>query len=208
MRALRRGDVVRWLVLLNTSDLMLDVLHGFLALYFVDVMGATDGRAAFAIAVYTGVGLAGDALMVPLLRRIDGARYLRASALAMLFAFPLFLLLEDSTLKLGVLAGIGVLNSGWYPILKARLYTAMPGQSATVMALESVSGMAGGLLPLSVAAVAQQYGLGPAMWLLLAAPLALLLGVRRADRRTRAGGPDAEGSPPRSGGVRAALPDA
>src|SRR5690606_14936153 len=152
VRALRRGAVLRWLVLLNTSDLMLDVLHGFLALYFVDVMGATDARAAFAVVVYTGIGLVGDALMVPLLRRVDGARYMCASALAMLVAFPLFLLLDDSVLKLGVLACVGVLNAGWYPILKARLYGAMPGQSATVMALESVSGIAGGLLPLSLAA--------------------------------------------------------
>ncbi|MGC9394979.1 MAG: MFS transporter [Anaerolineae bacterium] len=33
-RALRRGDVLRWLTLLQFSDLMLDVLLGYLALYF------------------------------------------------------------------------------------------------------------------------------------------------------------------------------
>src|SRR3546814_5793437 len=41
LRALRRGDVLRWLTLLQFSDLMLDILLGFLALYFVDVVGVT-----------------------------------------------------------------------------------------------------------------------------------------------------------------------
>lgn len=39
MGALRQKEVLRWLVLLEFSDLMLDVLLGFLALYFVDVAG-------------------------------------------------------------------------------------------------------------------------------------------------------------------------
>jgi FSR family fosmidomycin resistance protein-like MFS transporter len=55
----------------------------------------------------------------------------------------------------------------------------MPGQSATVMALDSASGLAGGLLPLAVGIVAQGYGLGTAMWLLAAAPIALLVGLPR-----------------------------
>src|SRR5205823_12674218 len=37
--ALRRGEIRRWLALLELADLMLDVLHGFLGLYFVDVVG-------------------------------------------------------------------------------------------------------------------------------------------------------------------------
>jgi FSR family fosmidomycin resistance protein-like MFS transporter len=177
LRALRRRDVLRWLALLNFSDLMLDVLHGFLALYFVDVMGATGARAAFAIVVYTGVGLVGDALMIPLLRRVDGVRYLRVSAAAMLVVFPVFLLLDDGMAKLALLAAVGMLNAGWYSILKGRLYSAMPGQSATVMALDSLSGVVGGLLPLSVGIIAHRYGLDSAMWLLAAGPVALLAGV-------------------------------
>ena len=45
LRALRRGEVLRWLTLLQFSDLMLDVLLGFLALYLVDVAGATPAQA-------------------------------------------------------------------------------------------------------------------------------------------------------------------
>jgi FSR family fosmidomycin resistance protein-like MFS transporter len=181
-RALRRRDVLRWLTLLEFSNLTIDVLYGFLALYFVDVMGASGARAALAIVVWTGVGLLGDAMLIPLLRRVQGLSYLRASAWLVLVLFPAFLLLHDGLPKLIVLGALGLFNSGWYAILKSRLYSALPGQSATVLALSSVFGTAAGLLPLAIGLVAQQYGLGPAMWLLLAAPVALLLGIPRTWR--------------------------
>ena len=60
--ALRRGEVLRWLTLLQFSDLMLDILHGYLALYFVDVAGMEPAQAAFAVAIWTGAGLIGDFL--------------------------------------------------------------------------------------------------------------------------------------------------
>ena len=62
LRALKRREVLRWLTLLEFSDLMLDVMLGFLALYFVDVAGATFEQAALAVTVWTVVGLAGDHL--------------------------------------------------------------------------------------------------------------------------------------------------
>lgn len=179
LRALRRPEVLRWLTLLEFSDLMLDVLHGYLALYFVDVVGLSGARAAFAILVWTGVGLAGDALLIPLLRRVEGLRYLRASALAVLIAFPAFLLVAGVVPKLLLVGLLGLLTTGWYPILGARLYSAMPGQSATVMAVNSAFGLVSALLPLAIGAFAQRFGLGPAMWLLVAGPIALLIGLPR-----------------------------
>src|SRR5690606_15062234 len=84
LHALRLRDVQRWLVLLQLADLMLDVLQGFLALYFVDAVGVSDAGAAVAVAVWLTAGLVGDALAIPLLARLDGARWLRASAWAAL----------------------------------------------------------------------------------------------------------------------------
>lgn len=179
LRALRRRDVLRWLTLIHFADLMLDVLLGFLALYYVDLMGATEGRAAFVVLVFTGMGLLGDGLVIPLLKRVDGVGYLKASACAILAAYSAFLLMDDTPLKLALLAVVSMLTSGWYSILKGRLYSEMPGQSATVMALDSASGMIGGLLPLSIGIAAQSYGLGAAMWLLAAGPVALLVGLPR-----------------------------
>jgi MFS transporter, FSR family, fosmidomycin resistance protein len=177
LRALRRREVVRWLALLQFADLMLDVLFAWLALYFVDVVGLSGAGAAVAIAVWIGVGLAGDVLLLPLLERVDGVRWLRLSALLTLIVFPAFLLVDGVPGKLALLGLLGILNAGWYAILKGRLYSALPGQTASVMALGSVSGLFGALLPLGLGAAAETFGLDVALWLLLAAPVALLVGL-------------------------------
>jgi FSR family fosmidomycin resistance protein-like MFS transporter len=193
LHALRRREVLRWLVLLELGDLILDVLLGFLALYFVDVVGTSSAQAALAVAVWTGVGLIGDVLIIAVLKRVSGERYLRASAMAVLVVFPTFLLVQAAPAKLALLGALGLLNSGWYSILKSRLYASMPGQSATVLAVSNVSGLAGALLPLTMGLVAEAYGLGIAMWLLLAAPVGVLIGTGdwglggRAHRGVRGG---------------------
>jgi len=181
-QAIRRRDVLRWLVLLQFSDLMLDVLYGFLALYFVDVVGVEAGRAGLAVAVWTGVGLVGDLLMIPLLERVRGLPYLRVSAALVLITFPAFLLAGPFALKLALLGGLGLLNAGWYAILQAQLYSALPGQSGTVLAAVNVGGLFGSLVPLGLGLLAESAGLEAAMWLLLAGPVALLIGIPRRAR--------------------------
>jgi FSR family fosmidomycin resistance protein-like MFS transporter len=176
-RALRRGEVLRWLTLLQFSDFMLDVLLGYLALYFVDVVGVDPAQAGVAVAVWTGVGLLGDALLIPLLERMAGLRYLRFSAALMLGLYPALLLVPGFWLKLVVLAFMGLFNAGWYAILQGRLYAAMPGQSGTVTTLSNVFGLVGGLVPLAIGLIAEGVGLGAAMWALIAGPVALLLGL-------------------------------
>jgi MFS transporter, FSR family, fosmidomycin resistance protein len=179
LSALRRGEVLRWLVLLQFSDLMLDVLLGFLALYFVDVAGLRAGQAALGIAVWSGLGLLGDFLLIPLLEKVRGLDYLRLSVLLELLLFPAFLLTHDLAGKFILLGLLGFFNSGWYAILKGRLYTSMPGQSGTVMTLDNVFGLLGKLLPFGIGLAAQFFGLRLAMWLLLLGPIALLVGLPR-----------------------------
>lgn len=178
--ALRKPFVLRWLVLLEFSNLMLDVLYGFLALYFVDVAGFSVGNAALAVAIWTGVGLLGDFLLIPLVERVRGLDYLRWSVAAELLMFPCFLLLPQPWLKLLLVGLMGFFNAGWYAILKARLYSSLPGQSGTVMALDNVSGLFGQFLPLGIGVVAQTFGLKWAMWLMLAGPLALFFFLPRS----------------------------
>ncbi len=178
-KALRRGAVLRWLVLLEFSDLMLDVLYGYLALYFVDVVGFSVSRAALAVAVWTGFGLLGDFLIIPLLEKVRGLNYLRLSVWVELVLFPAFLLIPNPWVKLVIAGLMGLFNAGWYAILQGNLYSAMPGQSGTVMAVGNVVGLFGKLIPFGIGVVAQALGLGPAMWLLLAGPLALLIGLPR-----------------------------
>jgi MFS transporter, FSR family, fosmidomycin resistance protein len=178
--ALRRREVLRWLAVLEASDLMLDVLHGFLALYLVDVAGLGALEAGLAVGVWTGAGLAGDALLVPLLARVRGLAYLRASAAAVTLVYPALLLAPGAAAKIGLLAVLGLLNAGWYAIPKARLYGALPGRSGTAIAVGSAGGFAAALIPLALGAVADRAGLAPTMWLLVASPLLLLALVPRS----------------------------
>jgi FSR family fosmidomycin resistance protein-like MFS transporter len=177
--AFRSLAVIRWLLLLEASDLMLDVLHGFLALYLVDVAGLGAVEAGLALGVWTVAGLAGDVLLVPLLARVQGVVYLRASAVVVVLVYPAFLLVDDVGVKLALLGGLGLLNAGWYAIPKAGLYAALPGRSGTALAIGSVTGLVGSLLPIALGVLAERFGLETTMWLLLAGPLALLLGLPR-----------------------------
>lgn len=135
LRAIRRREVIRLLVLLETTDLLLDGFHGFLALYLYDVVGETQAVAALGVGIWTGAGLVGDWLLLPLLRRTTGDRVLRATAFGSLAAYPAFLLVPSLAAKLALLAALGLLNSGWYAIPKAWLYDALPGRSGTAVAV-------------------------------------------------------------------------
>jgi MFS transporter, FSR family, fosmidomycin resistance protein len=177
--ALRRVAVLRWLVLLELSDLMLDVFGAFLALYLVDAAGLSGAEAGLAFALWTGAGLAGDALLLLVLRRFSGLAYLRASALIVAVLFPVFLLVEPLGAKLATLAALGVLNAGWYAIPKARLYAELEGQSGAVLTLGTVTGLIGGTFPLALGLLAGAVGIEVALWALLIAPIALLVGLPR-----------------------------
>ena len=179
IRALRRGAVVRWLSLLQASDLLLDVLHGFLALYLVDVAGHSPAEAAVAVATWTVAGVAGDILLLPLLERVSGTRHLRTTALMAAIVYAAFLLLPGRAVQLPLLALLGLLHAGWYAILAARLYESMPGRSATVNTVGNAFGLVGSLIPLGLGVVADRLGLSVAMWLLIAGPVALLVGLHR-----------------------------
>jgi FSR family fosmidomycin resistance protein-like MFS transporter len=191
LQALRRREVIRWLAILELADLMLGVLVAFLALYLVDVVGLTPASAAVAVGVWTASGLAGDALLLPVLARVDGLRYLRACVPVVAAVYPAFLLAPGLWPKLVLLALLGVLNAGWYAIPKARLYAELHGRSGAAIALGNVAGLAGGAVPLAVGVLAEAAGLATAMWALLLGPLALLVllhssRVQGSDTRTMA----------------------
>jgi FSR family fosmidomycin resistance protein-like MFS transporter len=151
-----------------------------MALYFVDVVGTSPALAGTAVVIWSGVGLLGDALIIPVLERVRGLTYLRFSALAKLVLYPAFLLVPWVEAKLVLLGLVGLANAGWYAILQGQLYSALPGRSGTAMAAGSVIGLVSWVIPAGLGAVAQAAGLPVAMWLLLAGPLALLIGLPSA----------------------------
>lgn len=192
LRMLKQGAVVRWFGLLIVSDFMLDILLSFMALYFVDVVGVDEGGAALAITVWTGVGLIGDYLIIHLLERVNGLAYLRYSVLIELILYPAFLLVEDPALKLVILGAIGFANAGWYSVLQAQVYAALPGKSGAATTLGTLFTPIEGFIPLLLGVIAGAFGLNAAMWLLWLGPIALLLGLpRRVPLWRQPGEPDA-----------------
>ena len=88
-------------------------------------------------------------------------------------------------MKLAALVLLGVALAGWYSVLKAQVYSSMLGWSGTELTIQNVSGFFGSIIPLGIGLAASRWGLGTAMWLLLAGPIALFIGLRSA------GGPPA-----------------
>jgi len=180
LAAPRRPGVARWLILLQVSDLLLDVFTGFLALYLVAVVHATPAQAALGVAIRLGAGLAGDAALLRALRHAGGLRLLRASAAVAAVTFPGFLLVPGLWPKLLLLACVSVITAPWYPVLQAQLYASLPDQSGVVVSLSSAAGLLGGAAPLAVGFLAQRFGLAWALAGLAAAPLCLLGGLWRS----------------------------
>ena len=179
LAALRLREVQRWLSTLEALDLLGDVFHGFLALYFVDVAHTSPSAAALGVGVWTGSSLAGDWLLLPVLKRASGFTYLRATAIGALAVYPAFLLVPGLALKLVLVAALGLLNSGWYAIPQAALYGALPGRSGAAVAVGGIGGLLGAAAPLILGVTAGAVGLGVTMWTLLLAPVALLVLVPR-----------------------------
>ncbi len=181
-RALARPDVRRWLILLLFAEMMLDILLGYIALYFVDVTKVTEAEAGIAVVVWTGVGLLGDFLLIPLLERVRGLSYLRLSATIMLALYPALLLVPGYVPKLALLGLLGLFNSGWYAILQAQLFGSLPGRSGTALAVTNAVGLAYSFIPLGIGLLAEKFGLGLAIWVLISGPIALLVGTPRQKR--------------------------
>jgi FSR family fosmidomycin resistance protein-like MFS transporter len=74
-----------------------------------------------------------------------------------------------------VLLAMGVYFStiGWYQVLMGEAYACAHGKSGTVMAINSLAGLAGGAAAWFVGWMAGQAGLPAAMWLLLVGPVSL-----------------------------------
>ncbi len=173
--ALRDWGTLRWLLLIEVADLLVDVFTGFLALYLVDVAHVTPAVAALAIAVRLGAALAGDAALVVILERVGDLTVLRVSAFAAALLYPGFLLVPGVLPKLAVLAALSAATAPWYPVLQARLYGSLPGRSSVAVTLSSAAGLAGGLGPLAVGLAAQGFGLSWALAGLVVVPVAVLL---------------------------------
>ena len=173
--AVRSSGAARWLALLEVSDLLLDVLTGYVGVYLVAVAHASPALAAVGVAIRLAATLAGDALFVPLADRVSARTALCSTAVAAVLLYPAFLLLPWLGAKLVVLAALSIATACWYPVAQAGLYGSLLGRSGVAVFWSSVTGMAGAAGPLVVGLLAQSSGLGWALASLAVTPVAVLL---------------------------------
>jgi FSR family fosmidomycin resistance protein-like MFS transporter len=177
--ALRNPHLMRWMILLQFSDLLLDVLTGYLALYFTDVIGLTVAQASLMLSVLMLAGLVSNIVLIPMLEKYPGRNLVRVSAGVTGILYAAWLLAPWLWVKLGLIILIKLVILGWYEVLQGEAFATVPGRSGTVMAINSVIGVLGGGISFFIGWVAAKAGLPAAMWILLAGPICLVLFVPR-----------------------------
>ena len=173
--------LLRWFVLLELSDMLLDRFTLYVPLYFTDVVGITAAQASLVAALLMLSGLAGDFFTVRLLERMPGRRLVRLSAALVAVLYAVWLWLPGLAAKLGLLVLIGIGRLGWYAVLQGEAYATRPDRSGTVMAVNALAAFGAGALSAGLGYAAEQWGLERAMWMLIAGPLALALFMPRTD---------------------------
>lgn len=178
--AARNPRLLRWLILLDLSDLLLDVFTGYVPLYFSDVADLPAAQVSLVMGLFMAASLAADLVLIPLLERFPGRLIVRLSAGVVIVLYTSWLLVPWVWAKIALVVLIRLATLGWYQVLQGEAYSAVPGKSGTVMALSSAFGLPAGAVAALIGWVAEQAGLPVALWLLLAGPLSLLLFVPKA----------------------------
>lgn len=179
-QALRTPGLARWVTLLELSDLMLDVLTSYIALYLADIVGLSPAQTGLALTLLMAASFTADLVVIPLLERLPGRKLVRTTAMLVIPLFIAFLLVPSAWAKIILLIGVRLSTMGWYSVLQGEAYAAVPGRSGTVMAITSTAGLLGGALVWLIGLAANHFGLATALWLLLAGPIALALFVPQA----------------------------
>jgi FSR family fosmidomycin resistance protein-like MFS transporter len=177
--AIRTPELVRWIVLTECADLLLDKLLEVTALYFHDVAGVELAVASGAVAVFTIAGLIGNLALVPALEKISGTRVLRVTAFIALIVYVAFLIVPNVWIKFALIAILSFCTASWFPITRGKTFAVLPGQSGLVIAITSLGNLSSIFVPFILGNIADAVGLQSAMWILALGPIALLIGLPR-----------------------------
>ncbi len=175
----RNLNLLRWLGLLEVSDLLLDMFSGYVALYFADVMGLNAVQTSLALTLLMLVSFTSDLALIPLLGRFAGRAIVRFTAFWAIPIFIAFLLAPWPLAKIGLALLVRLATLGWYPVLEGEAFAAANGRSGTMKAVQSLGGLLAGGMAAGIGWVAGQAGLQTAMAILLLGPLCLAVFVPR-----------------------------
>lgn len=176
--AMRNPQLLRWLVLLELSDLMLDRFISYVPLYFTDVIRVSPANASLLLSGVMVASLIADLVVIPILDKIPGLHLVRLSAFACIVVYAAALLAPWLWVKMILFVLVSMTTLGWYPVLQGEAYAAVPGRSGTVMAVNSLAGIASAGIAWIIGWLAEQAGLGSAMWFLILGPISLVLLIR------------------------------
>ena len=182
--AIRNPQLLRWLALLELSDLMLDRFISYVPLYFTDVLAINPAQASLALTGIMLAGLCADLIVIPLLEKIPGLHLVRASAVVNGVVFTAALLAPWLWVKMLLLILVSITTLGWYPVLQGEAYATLPERTGTVMAVNSLTGLISGGIAWFIGWLAEQIGLNNAMWFLLLSPISLVLLIRPQKKKT------------------------
>jgi FSR family fosmidomycin resistance protein-like MFS transporter len=176
---LKNRELMRWVIVTELADLMLDKLLEVTGLYFYDVVGVDIAQASGAVRHRYDRGLVGSALLVPALDKMH-TRILRASAVVTLVLYIAFLLIPFGWAKFALIALISLATSAWFPILRANTYNVLPGQSGLIVSVTSLANVSSVFVPVILGRIADIFGLQWAMWLFVIGPIALIVGLPKS----------------------------
>jgi FSR family fosmidomycin resistance protein-like MFS transporter len=179
LEGFRNKELMRWVLITELADLMLDKLLEVTGLYFHDVVGVSIPAASGAVAWSSIVGLVGAVVLVPVIERISGLKLLRWSAVIVLFTYVAFLLVPVVWVKYILIGVISLCTAAWFPVLRAKSFQAMTGQSGVVTAVSAMVNASSLFVPTVLGGLADMFGLRWAMWLLVLGPLSLIIGLPR-----------------------------
>jgi predicted MFS family arabinose efflux permease len=181
--AMRAPGMLRWALLLESINLLDEVLVAFAALFLSDVIKLGQAEVSLALMALMAGGVLGLVALDRLLLSVSPRRLLPWLSLVTLAGLACLLLGQSLWLIIPALFVLGVSTAGLYPIMQAEAYTSLPpGRSGTVQAVMGVVAPLGVATPWLLGMVAEQAGLGVALALTGLAPIAILLfAPRKAD---------------------------
>jgi Na+/melibiose symporter-like transporter len=175
VEALRNRTLLLWLTGAALCALLDEILVAFGSLYLRDVLGAGVAERSLVFACFVAGGVPGLLVVDRLLVRFDPVRVLFVSAALCAAAYLAWLFAGSVAASAGLAAGVGCTSATLYPLTQAQAYRALPEWSGTVAAMGSLFGWAQLLILPALALVADLWGLLPAMLLLAAQPVGILL---------------------------------
>lgn len=172
---LRTPHLMRWLLLATLPSLMDEMFLGFAGLFLTDKLGVTPQIVSLALIAPTIGGLLGLAWLARWGKRLAPRHILSIVALLTFTGLLGFITAIHAWIALLALFIMGVGVAPWFPLAQAQAYTALPGRSGTVGALQALFAPIEIGAPLLIGLVAERWGIQAGVGMFLVAPLLLLL---------------------------------